>query len=98
MTLENMTQEKWNRLSQQERDSLRSNAGLTPQLIGLEGKRVEVVDQYGNTRRFIVSRSSGWIPCHIEMKPRTSGYGYPAYGPYQSVKVLYTVPSLTPRH
>src|SRR5687767_4861878 len=32
---------------------------LCPQLIGLEGKRVEVVDAYGDKRRFYVGKSSG---------------------------------------
>ncbi|ECV8069509.1 hypothetical protein ABQ22_24350, partial [Salmonella enterica subsp. enterica serovar Typhimurium] len=37
----------------------RCDVELTPQLVGLEGRRVEVVDDAGITRRFIVGRSSG---------------------------------------
>lgn len=43
------------------------DAELTPQLVGLEGKRVEVVDRYGESRQFTVGRSTGWIPCHLEL-------------------------------
>jgi hypothetical protein len=49
--LDEMTQAKWDALSPAERDRLRSDAGLSPQLIGLEGYRVEVVTNYGETRR-----------------------------------------------
>lgn len=45
-------------------------AELTPQLIDLEGCRVEVVDKYGERRRFTVGRSSGWIPVHLEIQPQ----------------------------
>ena len=65
LTLDNMTQARWDSLTSRERDEIRSDAGLTQQLIGLEGWRVEVETTYGETRRFIVGRSSGWIPCHI---------------------------------
>lgn len=61
---------------------------LTPQLVGLEGKRVEVVDSYGETRRFRVGRSTGWIPVHLEIEGNADGGG-PAYGaPYQSVRAI----------
>jgi len=93
MSLQGMTQQRWNSLSSAERDRLRSDAGLTPQLIGLEGWRVEVVDKYGDKRRFIVSRSSGWVPCHIELQKRTSSGGGAVYGaPFQSIRKLYLVP------
>lgn len=90
-TLQTMTQAKWDRLSSAERDRLRSDAGLTAQLRGLEGWRVEVVTTYGETRRFIVGRSSGWIPCHIELKTRTSRSGIGAESEYASVRKLYRV-------
>ena len=48
----------------------KSSSELTPQLIGLEGKKVEVVDCYGEKRRFKVGRSTGWIPCHLEIPIR----------------------------
>jgi hypothetical protein len=66
----------------------RCEVDLVPQLIGLEGKRVEVVDSYGERRRFTVGKSSGWIPVHLELEPRANG-GSPAYGaPYQSVRAI----------
>ena len=87
--LKNMTQEIWNSMSVLERDAVRSTAGLTKQLIGLEGARVEVVDSYGDKRRFWVSRSTGWVPCHIEVKRRTSTGGVGTYGaPFKSITVL----------
>lgn len=50
----------------------RCRADLTPQLVGLEGKRVEVTEPGAPTRRFIVGRSTGWMPCHLEIKRRDS--------------------------
>ena len=90
-TLDGMTQAKWDALTPVERDRLRSDAGLTPQLIGLEGWRVEVITTYGETRRFIVGRSSGWIPCHIEIKQRNSHGGFGAENEYATVRRLYKV-------
>lgn len=88
-SLEGMTQSKWESLSQKQREELRSTAGLSPQLIGLEGWRVEVVTTYGETRRFYVGRSTGWIPCHIEIKTRRSYGGMSADKQYESVTKLY---------
>ncbi len=62
--------------------------GLSPQLVGLEGHRVEVVDRYGVTRRFIVGQSTGWMPCHLEIKRRGNIGGDPADREYQSVADL----------
>lgn len=46
-------------------------AELTPKLIGKEGKRVEIYDKDDTFKRsFTVSRSAGWLPCHIEMEVR----------------------------
>jgi hypothetical protein len=89
--LSGMTQSKWDRLPPRERDAIRSDAGLSPQLKGLEGHRVEVVTTYGETRRFIVGRSSGWIPCHTELLRRDSRSGIGAEHEYASVRVLYRV-------
>lgn len=67
----------------------RCDVELTPQLIGLEGRRVEVVDDAGITRRFIVGRSSGWMPCHIEIARRDSHGGPSVMGaPFKSVSVI----------
>jgi hypothetical protein len=63
--------------------------GLTPQLIGLEGKRVEVVDRFGEKRRFTVGKSMGWIPSHLEIANRCSTGGGSVFGaPFKSVTVV----------
>lgn len=89
LTLEGMTQAKWDSLSHSQKDSLRSEDGLSPQLKGLEGYRIEVVTDYGEKRRFIVGRSTGWIPCHIEVSRRNASGGIGAERHYQSVRILY---------
>src|SRR3954469_5124226 len=89
--LAGMTQAKWSALTPRERDAIRSDAGLSPQLKGREGFRVEVVTTYGETRRFIVGRSSGWIPCHTELPRRDSRSGIGAEHEYASVRTLYRV-------
>jgi len=62
---------------------------LTPQLNGLEGKRVEVTDSDGNTRRFQVGKSTGWLPCHLELANRRSSGGTAVYGaPFRTVRVV----------
>lgn len=70
----------------------RCNIELTPQLIGLEGKRVRVVDCYGETRRFTVGKSLGWMPCHLELSYRLASGGAGGFGvtgaPFQSVEVI----------
>jgi hypothetical protein len=61
---------------------------LLPQLNGLVGKLVEVVDHDGETRRFRVGRSTGWLPIYLEMRPRAK-YGDPADSRgYKSVRVV----------
>lgn len=69
--------------------SWRSSIELHPQLIGKEGKRVEVVTASGERSRFIVGKSTGWIPCHLEIKRRDSNGG-DSVGtePYQSVRII----------
>lgn len=86
-----MTQARWDSHSPTEREQLRDMSHMTPQLTGLEGWRVEVVDMVGETRRFIVGRSTGWRPCHLEMSTRRSVCGDPARARYQSVKKLEKV-------
>lgn len=67
----------------------KSKSWLTPQLMGLEGKRVEVVDCYGETRRFKVGKSTGHCPCHLELKSSSSRSGGAVSGaPFKSVKIL----------
>jgi hypothetical protein len=66
----------------------RLSCELTPQLAGLERKRVEVIDRYGERRRFIVGKSGGWIPIHLEVKTRRSMGGEAADREYKSVRVV----------
>ena len=71
----------------------RCPADLSPALIGLEGRRVEVAypdGQGGMFRtRFIVGKSMGWMPCHLEIKRRDSTGGAAAYVPAgASVRVV----------
>ena len=91
-TLIGMTQAKWNALPPADREGLRDSSDLTPQLIGLEGQRVEVVSIHGDTRRFIVGKSTGWKPCHLEVKTRRSLGGGPASREYRSVRVVNANP------
>jgi hypothetical protein len=58
----------------------RCNAELIPELIGLEGKRVEVIPG-GEKSRFYVGKSTGWRPCHLEIKRRDSTGGAAVYFP-----------------
>jgi len=49
---------------------------LTPGLVGLEGRRVEVTGPDGYRKRFTVGRSTGWCPMHLEIaNSRSSGGG-----------------------
>lgn len=67
----------------------RCNTDLTPQLIGLEGKRIEVVDCYDEKRRFWVGKSTGWIPIHLEIEKRSDDGGGGVTGtPFKSIRVL----------
>lgn len=67
----------------------RCPVGLIPQLSGLEGKRVEVIDAYGEQRRFYVGKSSGWMPSHLEIMRRDSSGGIAVSGaPFKSVRVV----------
>lgn len=59
----------------------RCPAALTRQLIGLEGRRVEIVTPSGERSRFTVGKSSGWFPVHLEIKPRDSTGGCAVYLP-----------------
>jgi hypothetical protein len=85
-----MDQATWDKMSAAQRDAVRDLSGLTPQLIGLEGARVEVVcSMTSEKRRFWVGRSTGWRPCHLEVLTRRSMGGSPAWGaPYTSVKII----------
>lgn len=67
----------------------RSQSELTPQLMGLEGKRVEVVDCWAQKRRFYVGKSTGFIPVHLEIARRNSSGGPAVMGtPFKSICVV----------
>ena len=59
----------------------RSAAALTPELIGREGRRVEITHQWESgeteTVRFKVGKSTGWMPCHLQLANSRS-HGGPA--------------------
>jgi len=84
-----MDAQTWNSMTEADKDKARSAEGLTPQLVGLEGYRVEVVTTYGETRRFIVGKSTGWVPRHLEVARRDSMGGTGAEREYASVRKLY---------
>ncbi len=75
---------------QHERTGRRLTCALSPQLVGLEGKRVEAVTLTGEKRRFQVGKSTGWIPCHLELFDSRSKGGRPAEPAYKSVRVVVT--------
>lgn len=54
---------------------------LVPQLRGLEGKRIELTYPTGDKTRFNVGKSTGWIPCHLEIKTSRSSGGCAVYFP-----------------
>jgi hypothetical protein len=83
-----MTQAIWDQYTRAEKDAARDLSGLNPQLIGLEGSRIEVTDAYGERRRFWVSRSTGWRPCHLEIRRRGNWGGDVATGPYKDIRVV----------
>ena len=88
--LAGMTWDRWQLLTPAQRDALRDNSALTPQLKGLEGHRVEVIDNYGERRRFWVRVSTGWQPIHLEVKQLNSSGGTQADKSYQSVVIVTT--------
>lgn len=73
-----------------EKHRVQCDVELEPQLTGLEGKRVEVTDCYGERRRFQVGKSSGCIPVHLELPNRCSKGGPRVTGaPFQEVRVIH---------
>jgi len=67
----------------------KSKSELIPEFIGHEGKRVEVVTSWGETQRFYIGRSMGFIPCHLQVSKRNSTGGMAVVGhPFQSIKFL----------
>jgi len=67
----------------------KSKSELIPEFIGNEGKRVEVVTSWGEVNRFIIGKSTGFIPCHLEIKKSNSTGGSSVCGhPFKSIKFL----------
>lgn len=95
----------WLSLSPIDKELVRDNSDLSPQLRGLEGWRVEVFDEMpenphagreafesaSRPRRFIVGKSNGWRPCHLEISRRNSCGGDQARKHYARVSKLYEV-------
>ena len=78
---------------QNEATGWRSKSGLTSELIGLEGRRVEIRHQWKSglveTVRFQVGKSCGWMPCHLMIERRTSNGGCAVcLGDIQSVRIV----------
>lgn len=72
-------------------EHIRCEVELTPQLIGLEGKRVEVVTSYGERERFYVGKSTGWMPIHLQIARRNSSGGPGVVGaPFKEIRVIGT--------
>lgn len=67
----------------------RCAAELVLEFIGREGRRVEVVDCHGEQRRFLIGKSTGWMPCHLELATHRSTDGPAVTGtPFRSVRFL----------
>lgn len=71
-----------------EKTGWRSGSELTKQLIGLEHRRVEVITTYGEKRRFTVGKSTGFIPCHLEILRSNCSGGPACEHEYKSVYVI----------
>ncbi len=67
----------------------RSKSELIPEFIGREGQRVEVIDCHGEKRRFYIGKSTGFIPCHLEiLKSNSTGGGSVTGHPFKSITYL----------
>lgn len=71
------------------KEGYRSNSELIPEFIGKERKRVEVITRYGEKKRYIIGKSAGWIPCHLEILKSNSSGGSAVMGyPFKSIKFI----------
>ena len=67
----------------------RSKSELIQELIPYEGKRIEATNCLGEKVRFIVGKSTGFIPCHLEIKRRDSSGGCTVSGsPYTHIRII----------
>jgi len=64
----------------------RSQSELIPEFIGKEGKKVTVTDNYGETRTFRIGKSTGFIPCHLEIEGNEDGGGAVTGYPFSVIK------------
>jgi hypothetical protein len=78
----------WRDANKQQRLALQDLSGLHAPFIGLEGCRVEVSERSGYKRRFIIGRSTGWKPCHLEIARRNSSGGGALYVDFDSFKIV----------
>ena len=68
-----MTQAEWDRMTTAQRDAARDLSKLHPALASLKGCTVEGT-YYGETKKFVVGQSTGWIPCTLGLRTgRSSG-------------------------
>lgn len=71
---------------------IKSTAELIPEFIGREGWRVEVKTSYDTIERFIIGKSTGFIPCHLEIKKSNSSGGAQVMGyPFKSINFIEKV-------
>lgn len=70
-TLDGMTWERWQQLTEAQRDKLRDTRKLHPELAPLRGWRVEV-KYYGVRKRFIIGQTTGWKPATLGLYNRRS--------------------------
>lgn len=81
----------WKGLPQYVREAARDTSELCPELVGLEGYRVEVT-QYGARRRFNVGMSTGWRPIHIALhNVRSTGGEGITRGTLSDVRIIRKV-------
>ena len=79
-------------LSKASETGKRFDFDLHPKLTSLEGCRVEVKSEWDEKpRRFIVGKSTGFIPIHLEIKTKRSlgGDGISHDEPFEYVKVIW---------
>lgn len=68
--------------------ALRDTSGLHAPFVGLEGCRIEVSERSGYKRRFIIGKSTGWKPCHLEIARRDSHGGASLWVDFDSFKIV----------
>jgi hypothetical protein len=73
--------DKWVTMNPAQQNEVRDTGLLITDLIGCEGWRIEAIYPDGSSKRFYVGRSTGWMPCHLEVKLNRSFGGEPVYWP-----------------